>query len=141
MYFNNSDVGIGFIWSGGRSKEVIGYLANYYPYSPASSRILDFFLKFFSHLFSHMRVYLVDGIRVFSFIPSVPSGWHILEIRTNSTHIEVLRDNWKYCIIKDKNIEIFEGIGFRQKSRKSAVADWWFLRKFNYPEPSVRIEK
>ena len=141
MYFNSSDVGIGFIWSKEKDKKIIGYLANYYPYSPASFRILDFFSKIFSRLFSHMRVYLADGIRVISFMPSTPSGWHILEIRINSTHIEVLRDNWKDCIIKDKSIETFEGIGFRQKSRKSVAADWWFLRKFNYPEPSVRIEK
>jgi hypothetical protein len=141
MYFNNADVGIGFIWSKEKDKKVIGYLANYYPHSPTPFKLLNVLDIIISRLFSQMRLYFVDDVRILSFLPHVSSGWHILEIRANSTHIEVVRDSWKDCAIKDKSIEAFEGIGFRQKSRKSIAVDWWLLRKFSYPEPRAKIKE
>jgi hypothetical protein len=141
MYFNNSDVGVGFIGSKEKDKKIIGYLANYYPHPPAHFKILNFPDKIILLLFSRMRLYFFDDVCILSFLPSVSSGWYILEMRTNSTHIEVVRDSWTDCVIKDNSIETFEGIVFRQKSRKSIAADCWLLRKFSYPEPIAKIRE
>jgi len=141
MYFNNSDVGVGFIGSKEKDKKIIGYLANYYPHPPAHFKILNFPDKIILLLFSRMRLYFFDDVCILSFLPSVSSGWYILEMRTNSTHIEVVRDSLTDCVIKDNSIETFEGIVFRQKSRKSIAADWWLLRKFSYPEPIAKIRE
>jgi hypothetical protein len=130
IYFSNQpfgDSGAGFIWGteGGSEGSVRGYIANYY----------------YSTQYSHLRRYY--GYYMWINLAPLPTGiqgWHTIEVRINATTITVVRDNaYIDAVARDTYYTTLLGIGFRQKAPNTPAVDWWALRKYSYPEPTIRV--
>jgi len=125
MYMGSSDVGPGFIWgsAGGSESSVNGYIANYYV----------------SSTYSNLRIYSSGSFTSLASLPTLSSGWYIFEIRITSSTIEAWRDTTKDASASDTTFSTLNGIGFRQKSASTYAVDWWALRKYIPPEPTVSL--
>lgn len=123
---NLGDSGAGFIWGtpGGGESSVSGYIANYY----------------YASSFSDLRRYYGSTWASLAPLPTgIPEGWHTIEVRINATTITVVRDDaYLDATARDTYYSTLSGIGFRQKAGTQAV-DWWVLRKYSYPEPTVLL--
>jgi hypothetical protein len=130
IYISNlfwGDSGAGFIWGtlGGSTYSVLGYIANYYYHSA----------------FSHLRRHYACRIYGLAPLPTgIPTGWHTIEVRINATTIAVVRDDaYLDATASDTDFWALSGIGFRQKAAGTPAVDWWALRKYSDPEPTVLL--
>jgi len=129
IYVNGSDAGLGFIWGteGGSEGSVNGYIANHHPDSSHPE-------------WSVVRRYVDGGATSIADLPTVGSGWYIMEVRVTPNKVIALRNGTKDAEAEDTYFSQLQGIGFRQKASTDAV-DWWDLRKYVEPEPSVTYTK
>lgn|GEM_PF-4648127 len=130
IYISNryfGDSGAGFIWGtqGGSEPSVRGYIANYY----------------YTSTYSHLRRYYASTWANLAPLPTgIPTGWHIIEVRINATTIAVVRnDAYLDATARDTYYSTLSGIGFRQKAARTPTVDWWVLRKYSDPEPTVLL--
>lgn len=122
FYFLDSDVGVGFIWdgAGGGEESVIGYIANYHELEP----------------WSYLRRHDAGTFYDLAQLPTVTSGWYKTEVQIYGNSIKVLLNDTPVAEATDTTYSTLYGVGLRQKSSNTYVADWWALRKYVYPEPS-----
>ena len=122
VYMNTSDLGVGFIWgsAGGSEGSVSGYIANYHN----------------SSAYSELRRYVSGSFTGLTSLPTLGSGWYVIEVRITSEKIIVVRNGVKDCEATDTYYTTLSGIGFRQKSDNTNAVDWWALRKYVDPEPT-----
>ena len=123
IYVGSSDAGIGFIWgsAGGGEGSVSGYIANYYSDSQ----------------YSKLRRYESGSSTGIADLPTNVSGWQVIEIRVTSDKVIVVRNGVEDANAVDTTFSTLNGIGFREKAANVDAVDWWALRKYVEPEPSI----
>jgi len=125
FYMSTSDAGIGFIWgtAGGGESSVNGYIANYYT----------------STTYSQLRKYSAGSFTALASLPVLSSGWYVMELRITSSTIIVIRGTTQDASATDTTFTTLSGVGFRQKAASTIALDWWALRKYVDPEPTVSV--
>jgi len=120
----SADWGGGFIWgtAGGGEGSVSGYIANYYPGG-----------------FSALRRYSSGSFTSLASLPQPSSGqWFIIDMLLTSSGIIVIRSGTQDASVSDTTFSTLNGVGFRVKNDIRPI-DYFFVRKYVSPEPSITI--